>query len=50
MTYITTYRPNDARAFNATRTTLHTLREHIHVLRNRPQDILTVGFQKYDRT
>jgi hypothetical protein len=39
VTYITTYPPSDACAFNGTRTTLHTLREHIHVLRKRPQDI-----------
>jgi hypothetical protein len=39
MTYITTYPPTSARAFNATWTTLHTLRERIHVLRKRPQDI-----------
>jgi hypothetical protein len=39
MTYITTYVSSGARAFNAARTTLHTLREHIYVLRNRPQDI-----------
>jgi hypothetical protein len=40
MIYITTYPPNVARAFNAARTVLLTLREHIHVLRKRPQDIL----------
>jgi hypothetical protein len=39
MTYITTYPPSDARAFNVARTALHTLRERIHVLRKRPQDI-----------
>jgi hypothetical protein len=36
MAYITTYPPSGARVFNATRTVLHTLREHIHVLRKRP--------------
>jgi hypothetical protein len=39
-TYITTYPPNGARVFNAARTMRHTLRECIHVLRKRPQDIL----------
>jgi hypothetical protein len=39
MTYITTYPPSGTRAFNAARTTLHTLQERIHVLRKRPQDI-----------
>jgi hypothetical protein len=39
MAYITTYSSNGARAFNAARTALHTLRERIHVLRKRPQDI-----------
>jgi hypothetical protein len=39
MTYITTYLPSGARAFNAARTTLHTLRERIHVLMKRPQYI-----------
>jgi hypothetical protein len=39
MAYITTYPPSGARAFNAAQTTLHTLRERIHVLRKRPQDI-----------
>jgi hypothetical protein len=39
MTYITTYPTNGACAFNASWTKLHTLREHIHVLRKRPQDI-----------
>jgi hypothetical protein len=38
-TYITTYPPSSARAFNVARTTLHMLRERIHVLRKRPQDI-----------
>jgi hypothetical protein len=37
MTYITAYPPSGACAFNAA--ALHTLREHIHVLRKRPQDI-----------
>jgi hypothetical protein len=37
MTYIITYPPCGARAFNAA--ALHTLREHIHVLRKRSQDI-----------
>jgi hypothetical protein len=40
MTYITLYPLRDARAFKAARTTLHMLREHIHILRKRPQDIL----------
>jgi hypothetical protein len=39
MTYITTYPLSDVRAFNVVWTVLHTLREHIHVLRKRPQDI-----------
>jgi hypothetical protein len=39
MTYITTYPPSGAHAFNAARTVMHTLQEHIHVLRKRPQDI-----------
>jgi hypothetical protein len=39
MTYIITYPPSGARAFNAARTALHTLREHIHVLRKRLQDV-----------
>jgi hypothetical protein len=39
MIYITTYPPSGAYAFNITRTTQHTLREHIYVLRKRPQDI-----------
>jgi hypothetical protein len=39
MTYINTYPPSGVRAFNAARTTLHTLREHIYVLRKRPQGI-----------
>jgi 2-keto-3-deoxy-L-rhamnonate aldolase RhmA len=33
MIYITTYSPSGTRAFNAARTVLHTLREHIHVLK-----------------
>jgi hypothetical protein len=39
MTYITTYPSSGACAFNAARTTLHTLQEHIHILRKRLQDI-----------
>jgi hypothetical protein len=39
MKYIITYPPTSARAINAARTVLHTLRERIHVLRERPQDI-----------
>jgi hypothetical protein len=39
MKYITTYPLSDAHAFNATRTTLHMLRERIHILRKRSQDI-----------
>jgi hypothetical protein len=39
MTYITTYPSSDAHVFNAVWTTLHTLRECIHILRKRPQDI-----------
>jgi hypothetical protein len=39
MTYITSYPSSGARAFNAAQTTLHTLQEHIHVLRKRSQDI-----------
>jgi hypothetical protein len=38
MTYIITYPSSGIRAFNAARTALHTLREHIHVLNKRPQD------------
>jgi hypothetical protein len=38
-TYITTYPPSGTRAFNVARTALHTLREYIHVLKKRPQDI-----------
>jgi hypothetical protein len=39
MTYITTYRPSGAHAFNAARIVLHTLRECIHILRKRQQHI-----------
>jgi hypothetical protein len=39
MTCITTYLPSGTHAFNAARTTLHTLRECIHIMRKRPQDI-----------
>jgi hypothetical protein len=39
MTYITTYPPNGTHAFNAAWTTQHTLRELIHILRKRSQDI-----------
>jgi hypothetical protein len=39
ITYITTYPPSGTRVFNAARTALHTLKEHIHVLRKIPQDI-----------
>jgi hypothetical protein len=39
MTYITTYPPSGAHAFNAAWTTLYTLQERIHVLRKWPQDI-----------
>jgi hypothetical protein len=39
MTYITTYPSSGAHAFNAARTVLHMLRERIHILRKRPQDI-----------
>jgi hypothetical protein len=39
MTYITTYPPSGAHAFNAAWTMLHTLWSRIHVLRKRPQDI-----------
>jgi hypothetical protein len=38
-TYITTYPPSGARAFNSAQAALHTLRECIHVLRKRPHDI-----------
>jgi hypothetical protein len=39
MTYIPIYPPIEARTFNTTQIALHTLRERIHVLRKRPQDI-----------
>jgi hypothetical protein len=39
ITYITTYLPSSAHAFNVVWTTLHMLRERIHVLRKRPQDL-----------
>jgi hypothetical protein len=39
ITYITTYPPSGTRAFNAAHTVLHTLRERIHVLSKRPQNI-----------
>jgi hypothetical protein len=39
MKYIITYPLTSARAINATRIVLHTLRERIHILRERPQDI-----------
>jgi hypothetical protein len=39
MTYITTYPLSGAHVFNAAWTTLHTLRECIHALRKRLQDI-----------
>jgi hypothetical protein len=39
MIYIITYPSSGARALNAARIVLHTLRERIHVLRKRPQDI-----------
>jgi hypothetical protein len=38
-TYFTTYPPSGVRVFNAARTVLHTLRECIHDVRKRPQDI-----------
>jgi hypothetical protein len=34
--YITTYPPSGTRVFNVARTALHTLKEHIHVLRKIP--------------
>jgi hypothetical protein len=37
--YITTYPPSGTRVFNAVRIALHTLRELIHVLSKKPQDI-----------
>jgi hypothetical protein len=39
MTYITTYPPSGAHAFNTARTALHTSQECIHVLRKWPQGI-----------
>jgi hypothetical protein len=39
MIYIIIYPSNKARIFNAAWTMLHTSREHIHVLRKRPQNI-----------
>jgi hypothetical protein len=39
MSYITTYPPSGAQAFNATWTALHMLQERIHALRKSPQDI-----------
>jgi hypothetical protein len=39
MTYINPYPPSGVHTFNVTRTTLHTLRECIHIFRKRPQDI-----------
>jgi hypothetical protein len=39
MTYISTYPPSDVCVFNIARTTLHTLRERIYILRKRPQGI-----------
>jgi hypothetical protein len=39
MTYIITYPLSGAHAFNAARTSLYMLRECIHILRKRPQDI-----------
>jgi hypothetical protein len=39
ITYNTTYPPSGVHMFNAAWTALQTLREHIHVLRKRPQDI-----------
>jgi hypothetical protein len=39
MIYITTYPGSGAHAFNAAQTALHTLRERIHVLRKRQQDV-----------
>jgi hypothetical protein len=47
ITYITTYPPSGTRAFNAARTTLHTLRERIHVLRKIPQDIPRSSCPRY---
>jgi hypothetical protein len=39
MTYISTYQPSGTRTFNAAWTAWHMLRERIHVMRKRPQDI-----------
>jgi hypothetical protein len=39
MTYTTTYPPCDVHAFNVARIALYTLRERIHALKKRPQDI-----------
>jgi hypothetical protein len=39
MTYIITYPSSSVRVFNAAQIALHMLRERIHVLRKRPQDI-----------
>jgi hypothetical protein len=36
---MTTYPPSGACVFNTARTTLHMLREHIHVLQKTPLDI-----------
>jgi hypothetical protein len=41
MTYITTYPPNGTHAFNVAWIALHTLQEHIQVLRKWAQDIST---------
>jgi hypothetical protein len=38
-TYIITYPPSGTNAFNTELTSLHMIRERIHVLRKRPQDI-----------
>jgi hypothetical protein len=40
MIYITTYPPSGTRVFNAAQTMLHTLRDRIHILMKRPQNIL----------
>jgi hypothetical protein len=39
MSYITTYPPSGAHAFNAAWTALHMLQERIHALRKSPQGI-----------
>jgi hypothetical protein len=39
MTYITTYLPSGTHTFNVACTAQHMLRERIHVLMKRPQDI-----------